>query len=222
MGRRNASILNDLYKAPWWVSVVVSVVAYIGLRFVLPLFIPSGPATASNVAVRGFLSGLSQAAPIIALFFLIPAPIAAFRQWGERRLLDNQTSLDSIRALSWRQFEALVAEAYRRKGYTVFRPSGNGSDGGVDLVLKKDGETVLVQCKQWKAWKVGVKVVRELNGVVAARRAQGAVVITSGVFTQEARDFAATTSIRLIEGEAVAELVRNVQAPPARPAGSPP
>nr|WP_260263875.1 restriction endonuclease [Delftia acidovorans] len=38
----------------------------------------------------------------------------------------------------------------------------------MDLVLSKDGEKTLVQCKQWKAFKVGVATVREVYGVMAA------------------------------------------------------
>jgi len=162
MARRKESILDVLSMFPWWVSVVLSATAFIGLLFVLPLFIPSGPATASNYALKGILGGLSAAGPFVAFSFLILAVIAAFRQWQERSLLDRQDGLASIRALSWARFETLVAEAYRRRGYSVFPTSANGPDGGVDLVLKKDGNTLLVQCKQWKAWKVGVKVIREL------------------------------------------------------------
>ncbi len=131
-------------------------------------------------------------APLVALVLLIPAPVAALRQWRERRLLDSQEGLATIRTLSWQRFETLVGEAYRRQGYAVSRATGDGGpDGGVDLVLKKDGSTVLVQCKQWKAWKVGVSVVREVFGVLTARKAQRAIIVTSGVFTQDARAFAA-------------------------------
>lgn len=65
-------------------------------------------------------------APLIALFLLIPAPIAAYRQYRDRRLLDKHKDLTSIRALTWRQFEALVAEAYRRQGYAVLSNTGDG------------------------------------------------------------------------------------------------
>lgn len=212
MARRNASILDDLAKCPWWVSVVVSAAAFIGLRFILPLFITSGPATSSNYAAKGLLGGLSAAAPFVALFLLIPAPIAAFRQWRERRLLDQQDGLASIRALSWSHFESLIGEAYRRQGYSVSRPSGNGPDGGIDLVLRKDGNTLLVQCKQWKTWKVGVKVIREMYGVMIDQKAHGVIVVTSGVFTQEARSFAEGKPIDLIEGDQLAVLVRSAQA----------
>jgi len=215
MPRRNETILDELAKCPWWVSVALSATAFVVLRFVLPLYVPSGPATASNYAIKGMLGGLSAGAPFIALFLLIPAPIAAFRQWREGRLLNKQHGLTSIRALSWARFETLVAEAYRRQGYSVSRASGNGPDGGVDLVLRKDGNTLLVQCKQWKAWRVGVKVIRELYGVMIAGKAHGAIVVTSGTFTQEARTFAEDKPIDLVEGEQLAALIRSVQAMPS-------
>jgi restriction system protein len=227
MARRKESILDVLSMFPWWVSVALSATAFIGLRFVLPLFIPSGPATASNYALKGILGGLSAAAPFVAFFFLILAAIVAFQQWRERSLLDKQDGLASIRALSWARFESLVGEAYRRQGYSVFRASGNGPDGGVDLVLKRDGNTLLVQCKQWKAAKVGVKVIRELYGVMTARKAHGAIVVTSGILTQEARAFAEGKPIDFLEGDQLAVLIRSVQAMPSsspglRPSKQPP
>lgn len=104
---------------------------------------------------------------------------------------------------------------YRRQGYAVSRPAGNGPDGGVDLILKKDGNSLLVQCKQWKAWKVGVKVVRELYGVMMDGKADGAIVVTSGIFTQEARAFEEGKPIDLVERQQLAALIRGVQAMPS-------
>ena len=93
-------------------------------------------------------------------------------------------SRDALSTMSWREFEALVEEAFRIRGYTVKRIGGDGPDGGVDIELKRGAETVLVQCKQWRAYKVGVQVVRELYGVMAARGAASGIVVTSGTFTQ--------------------------------------
>jgi restriction system protein len=94
------------------------------------------------------LGGLSAPVPFIALALLIRAPVAAFRQWRDRRLFVQQDGLASIRALSGSWFGALSGEAYRRHGYSVARPSGNGPDDGIDLVLRKNENTLLVQCKQ--------------------------------------------------------------------------
>ncbi len=152
----------------------------------------------------------------LALVLLLPAPLAAYRQWRERKLLEGQKDLSSIRSLSWLRFETVVGEAYRRQGYAVTRSGGNGPDGGVDLVLRKGGNTLLVQCKQWKNWKVGVNVVREIYGVMTAEHASGAIVITSGIFTQEAKSFAAGKPIDLVEGQQLADLIRAVQVPSAQ------
>jgi len=61
----------------------------------------------------------------------------------------------------------------------------------------------LVQCEQWRAFKVGVDVVRELYGVVAATGAIGGFVVTSGRFTSEASAFASGRNVTLIDGAAL-------------------
>jgi restriction system protein len=210
MGRRKGTILDDLTGARWWVSIIVATGLFLFLKFIVPALIPAN----SNFSMQV----VGRAAPQIAwlcLVLLIAAPLAAYRQWRGWRLLNSQTDLASIRSLSWRRFETLVGEAYRRQGYAVSGNATDGPDGGVDLVLKKDGTTLLVQCKQWRAWKVGVKVVREVFGVMADRHADGAIIVTSGHFTLEAGSFAAGKPIELIEGQQLAELVLSVRDGPA-------
>src|SRR5258708_15004030 len=114
--------------------------------------------------------------------------------------------------MSWREFETLVGEGFRRRGYSVKETGGGGPDGGVDLVLSKDGEKTLVQCKQWKAFKVGVSTVRELYGVMAADGAAAGFVVTSGRFTQEAVAFAAGRNIHLMDGAALMKLLKEAKA----------
>jgi len=211
MARRDESILDLLVQVPWWVSVILAGSAYVILKFVVPWLIPAN----ANFVLRGVVGAAPVVAPLLALVLLVPAPVAAFRAWTERRQLDRQQDLASIRTLSWQRFEALVAEAYRRQGYAVTRTGGDGPDGGVDLTLKKDGNALIVQCKQWRAYKVGVQVVREVFGVMTAKRAQGAVIITSGLFTQEAKTFARGKPIDLVEGQQLANLVRSVQGNPS-------
>jgi len=203
-------MLDDLTGARWWVSVVLAVGLFLFLKFIVPALIPANASFG--------IQAVGRAAPQIAWFclvLLIAAPLAAYRQWRGRQLLNSQTDLASIRSLSWRRFETLVGEAYRRQGYVVSGNASDGPDGGVDLLLKKDGSTLLVQCKQWKTWRVGVKVVREVFGVMTDRHADGAVIVTSGRFTPEARSFAAGKPIELVEGQQLAELVLSVQDGPA-------
>jgi restriction system protein len=205
MARKNESILNLLVGAPWWASVVLSGVVFVILRYIFPGI------SGDNLVLKSVARAAPIVAPWAALFLLIPAPISAYRSWRKSKLLDGQKDLDGIRSLNWREFEQLVGEAYRRQGYAVRENTGAGPDGGVDLVLKKDGNTYLVQCKQWRSWKIGVKVVREMYGVMTANYASGGIVITSGMFTQEAKSFAAGKPIDLVEGRQLADLVGSVQ-----------
>lgn len=153
---------------------------------------------------------------LLPFVFLVGAAMSAYGR-AKRRALHEQVATSPVRSvlndMSWQQFEALVGEAFRRKGYSVNETGGGGGDGGIDLVLKKGGETLLVQCKQWKAYKVGVTTVRELYGVMAAKGATGGFVVTSGVFTNDARAFAGGRNIELMDGEALHALIRGVSTP---------
>jgi restriction system protein len=75
--------------------------------------------------------------------------------------------------------------------------------------LHKDREKYLVQYKQWRSLKVGVTVIREFFGVMAAEGAVGGFVLTSGAFTTKAKAFASGRNIRLV---AWAELNRWIAA----------
>jgi YVTN family beta-propeller protein len=121
-----------------------------------------------------------------------------------------------LRGLDWRQFEDLVAAAYRQQGYTVLT-TAPGVDGGIDLILTREGERIFVQCKHWKAWQVGAPVVRELFGLVVANRASRGIVVTSGTFSREARAFARQSGTELLDGPALLALIGSGRATP--PAG---
>jgi restriction system protein len=207
MSRRRESILDVLVEAPWWISLVVAGGAYVFVAYVVPAMLGAHPLFA------GLRDSLKTFALWAALLFLLPAPFAALRKWQARRLMDQQTGIDSIRAMSWRDFERLVGEAYRRQGYAVKETGGGGPDGGIDLVLQKDGKHV-VQCKHWKAYRVGVKEIRELLGLVTAELPERGVLITSGRFTSGAHGFARGKPLTLVDGAQLLELIRLVQNPP--------
>jgi restriction system protein len=205
MARKNEGWFDLLVVLPWWVSVIVSALAYIGLNYIAPSII------VDNMFLQPMLKALPSLSPIIPLVLLFPAPISAFTAWRKRKLVDDQKGIQTIRDLSWREFEELVAEAYRRQNYMVIENTNTGADGGIDVRLKKDGRTHLVQCKNWKTSKVGVKVIREMYGVMTAEHASSVIIIISGVFTQEAKDFATGKPIDLVDGAQLEKLIANVQ-----------
>ena len=135
--------------------------------------------------------------------------------WWKRRqesvFLRANIDIAWLNGMSWQEFERRVAAVYRQRGFGVEETGGGGSDGGIDLILTGNGQTTLVQCKQWRAFKVGVKPVRELYGVMAAEGVQQGIVITSGVFTDDALRFAEGKPLELIGGAQCVQLVRESQ-----------
>lgn len=220
MARRKQNLIEDLIeitsRLPWWVGVVLAIAAYAWLHSV-------ATAEVTAVAQPGkmgdfvgqtlFMTLASGGQYLLPFAFLVGAVMSAYGR-AKRRTLHAQVAASPDRGalndMSWQQFEALVGEAFRRKGYAVTETGGGGADGGVDLMLKKAGETFLVQCKQWKVYKVGVRTVRELYGVMAAKGAAGGFVVTSGVFTNEARAFAEGRNIELMDRDALHALIRGV------------
>jgi restriction system protein len=116
----------------------------------------------------------------------------------------------AIAGMTWQQFEQLVGESLRDQGFSVLETGGNRPDGGVDLVLEKNGRRYLAQCKHWKTWQVGVAVVRELNGVIAEQKADGGYVITGGHFTRDAEVFARSCGIKLIDGMTLERMLKSI------------
>jgi restriction system protein len=164
------------------------------------------------------LAGFGQF--IVPPLCLIGAVVSAWRRKKRAQLVADAAqsrSADALQGLTWQDFEKLVGEGFRLRGYRVTATGGDGADGGVDLVLAKGSEKFLVQCKQWRAFKVGVSVVRELYGVMAARGAAGGFVVTSGRFTEDAVAFASGRNISLIDGSELMKLIREARSAEARP-----
>jgi restriction system protein len=174
----------------------------------------SGDSTAVDIAGAAQRSVIH----IVAMFLQYAVPfclligVLASVIRHRRSMRIHRNSLDDPRAaiasMSWREFEQLVGESFRQHDFEVVELGGNGPDGGVDLVLHKGGKRYLAQCKHWKAWEVGVGVVRELNGVVAAQRAHGGYVITGGRFSRDAITFADSCGIILIDGPKLVKLLK--------------
>lgn len=223
LARRKQSLIEDLIeitsKLPWWVGILLAIAAYFWLHN-----IASSEVTAvTQPGQMGLL--ISQSLfKTLAIFgqyllpsiFLFGSAASAYGRYKRNSLhqqVASSPSSSELNNMSWQAFEALVGEAFRRKGFAVTETGGGGADGGIDLALSKEGETFLVQCKQWKAYKVGVGTVRELYGVMASKGAAGGFVVTSGVFTDEARAFAVGQNIELMDGKALHALIRGISVP---------
>jgi restriction system protein len=228
MAKGRKSGLEDLVavvaKLPWWVGLLLAVIAYGVLHPIasVPAEKPVGLEGLGGFAGKElfrFFALLGQY--LLPGVFLVGAAASAFAQSRRRKLVSEVggAGARTIDSLDWREFEMLVGEAFRQQGFQVGE-TATGADGGVDLELRKGSELHLVQCKQWRAQKVGVAVVRELYGVMAARGAAGGFVVTSGIFTKDAKSFAAGRNIVLIGGDQLSSMVEAARASMSRHASS--
>lgn len=220
--RKSTGVFEGLFELaamlPWWVGTILAAVAYGVLRRYAAA---DAPAHVAPGQVGQMVAGQITKAFAISGQYIVPLLLlagAAASYFGRRkrealvRGVAGDRTGDALRNMSWRDFELLVGEAFRMRGFAVTETGGGGADGGVDLKLQKGGEAFLVQCKQWRAYKVSVNIVRELFGVMAATGAAGGFVVTSGVFTRDALAFAEGRNIELIDGPALAAMIEKARA----------
>ena len=196
--------------------IVSSVVqgAVFGAQYVLPAIFALG-AISSMLQRAGRRSRLDVPAPAVVTE---DAPSEGARNehdiyriwagdWDEApapaHAIDTSAwSLALLRAVEWKRFEEVCAAYFRMLGFGT-RLAAPGPDGGIDIHLVPEGSDrpgVLVQCKAWNTYDIGVKAIRELLGVMTAQKVGEGVFVTTGRFTQPARDFALGKEIVLIDG----------------------
>ena len=111
--------------------------------------------------------------------------------------------------LSGRQFEHELGNLCKRRGYKVSFTPVSG-DEGIDLILRKNGKTTVVQCKRHKS-PTGPSVVRELYGSMVASRADNAILACTGGFTKGAREFASGKPITLVDASDLARMSESIE-----------
>lgn len=212
-------------KFSWKICLLLAVVSYLVLHAVAGIKVeqPTHVGTMGNFVVKQMSVTFALFGQMIFPFgFLLGAVVSLFKQRKNRQLYESiashspaetkSSAFQAVERLTWQEFEMLVGESFRRKGYSVEETGGGGADGGIDLAMSLNGQRYLVQCKQWKAFKVGVKVVREFFGVMVAKGAKGGFVVTSGTFTEEAASFAEDKNITLVDGEKLLKMINPAQA----------
>lgn len=214
--RRNDSagvaIVELTALLPWWGGVMLAGASYGALHlYVSRPMSPVALGETSTFLIQAMTRGLATTGQyLLPILFLIAAVMSVFRRRKRRQLLAGVSAApDALDGMTWREFEMLVGEAFRVQGYSVVE-TGGSADGGVDVVLRKDSEKYFVQCKQWRAQTVGVPIVRELYGAMAAHGATGGFVVTSGRFTKPAIEFAQGRNLTLIDGPQLHAMIQRV------------
>ncbi|GFP35374.1 hypothetical protein HKBW3S43_01166 [Candidatus Hakubella thermalkaliphila] len=109
------------------------------------------------------------------------------------------------------QFERLIADLYEKMGYQV-RLTPQTRDRGIDIFAKRVNESgtesLAIQCKHYPKGAVGVEHARSLYGVIQDQPSiTKGVLVTSGEFSKECKDFAKGKRLELFNGNYVCGLL---------------
>ena len=211
--KKDLNIIDFLAQIPWWISVALSATFYLLLKFVVPYF-----ETQASLVNEAHVSLGPVFAPVVALAFLAPVTFSFLKSTKRKKLHALKDEIQSIQQLSWHQFKDLVAEAYRQSGYTVMENSTFTSDPTVDLVMRKGANLYLVQCRYWQNRKLSIREVKNLFFHMHDKQASGVILLTTGIFTKQARHYAAGKPINLVDGIELVGLLSEVCSnPPTEP-----
>ncbi|GAB1812884.1 restriction endonuclease [Mycobacterium sp. MUNTM1] len=146
----------------------------------------------------GCLAGLGGLAVAVAILWWLSVQRDRYQADAHRRrdLRLAKSGLRAIDRMSGTEFEEFVAAQLRVAGYSV-TPTASTGDYGVDLIAKKDGARMAVQCKRL-AKAVGVAAVQQVVAGALHHGCNRTVVVTNQTFTKAARQLAGTHRCRLV------------------------
>ncbi|WP_367397929.1 restriction endonuclease [Enterococcus raffinosus] len=115
--------------------------------------------------------------------------------------------LKNIDSMSGIDFEEYVAFLLDKHGYEKTKVTQAQSDQGIDIITKKDSETIGIQCKRWKR-KVGNKAIQEVYSGIGYYTLDKAIVVTNSYFTDSAKELAAKLNVELWDRNKLIKLIK--------------
>ena len=115
-----------------------------------------------------------------------------------RERLARDAGMRIVAGMRWREFSQLVVEALRERGFEADSRENTAERGQQsDLVLRRDGQTWLLACKQGENYQITPAVLTEFAKAVRLNGAAGGLIATPGRVHAEARR-QASDSIELL------------------------
>lgn len=126
----------------------------------------------------------------------------------EKNLNKNELiSIYDIDRLEGYEFELFLEVLFEKMGYNTERTKFSG-DQGADLIIRKFGETTVVQAKNYSN-KVTNKAVQEVVASINHYNANRGMVVTNNEFTQSAIDLARSNNVELVDRSRLEQLLKN-------------
>ncbi|HXD41602.1 MAG TPA: restriction endonuclease [Ramlibacter sp.] len=182
------SLFAVLLRSPWWISIGICL-----------LFVAAAYAW---LPAEYRLAGALGAAP-----FAVIGVIAAWQQARLPSAKRSEELLAAVSAMAWAQFSTLLEEGFAKQGFSVER-----RQGAADFALSRAGRITLVSARRWKAARHGEEALQTLHGAAQAGGA-GCIYVALGELSANAQAFAKRNNIQLMQGPALAYLLRAAKLP---------
>ena len=193
--------LNTFWLSPLKAKFIVAVIV---------LIVAPSPSTKIGGAFYGAIIGALLAIGILAFMYKIRFRFFIWVLKNDYRMRcingsnyfqqsNYPISRKIIMALSPREFEIYIADIFRNLDYEVtITPST--SDGGKDLILKKDGKTYYVECKQWdKDASIGRPVLQKLIGAAISDGVTNVIFVATCKYSKNAVEAAKENKVVNVE-----------------------
>lgn len=177
--------LIEVNKKGLWKEFFISTPIFGGFWYVLHLLY-----SGQTISLSFFLIALLIAFIVYCIYWSGLFTKSPYQQFSRFEITKNKTSWAQQEwwwSLDGWQFEQEVAKIFISKGFnaTVTRATG---DGGVDIILEKDGFRSIVQCKHHNN-PVGPNDARALWGCKDDFQADEVILIASSGITKGAADY---------------------------------
>jgi restriction system protein len=174
--------------------------SFLLVGFALPWYFTQ---QATGSVPAGFSAGLGGLVMTVIVLLWLRVQRDRYQAGSLRRrdLRYVRSDMEAIDQMSGVEFEEFVAAQLRTTGWRVTRTPSTG-DYGVDLIAKKDGTHMAVQCKR-QAKAVGVAAIQQVVSGALHHGCNQTVVVTNRAFTKAARQLATTHRCRLVGREQV-------------------
>lgn len=209
--RKRRDLNQNLARLPWKCAIGLALIGGLGsflIASLRPSFVPMGLVGLVVGAILGLLyKTLRSRRAALKEYELLGSferELFAYVYWSKRRAAEFWKSLSGV------AFERELARVFRLAGYEASLTSAS-RDEGIDIILKREGTTGIVQCKAHRG-PVGPNVVRELLGSAVHFNADFAMLASTSGFTPASVEFAAQKSIILLE---VPDIIRMQESGPS-------
>lgn len=126
----------------------------------------------------------------------------------DQRYIDYlAANFNDLNKINWRKFEQLTAQFYSNEGFSVELGKGR-KDGGIDVILKKDDNIIIIQCKRWES-NVGIDIIKSLHDEVNYRQYSKGILFCSKDVSRDAKKMIAERkyNIEIVNQKDIFELL---------------